>query len=382
MKLFFFSLVTLGALCPNLSAATPPPSSLNNLLTPIQTHYNLPALAGCIVTSKGLFAVGAVGVRKYNSDVPVTLDDPFHLGSDTKAMTAFLVALLVEQGKLQWDTPLSQALPQLVAQMQPAYRSVTIRMLLEHRSGFSEESWPLGQTFQSLHHLPGTPMEQRLAYARMILSDPPVNTAGPTFLYSNRNYALLGVILEQITHTSWETLITQKLFRPLHMNTAGFGAMGTSNRLDAPWQHVLGPEGKPIPISPGPLSDNPDVIAPAGKVHCSIEDWAKFIRCVLRGMEGHSGLLKATTLQQLLAPSPGSSYAGGWIITDRSWADGRVYTHAGSNTMNFCVAWVAPKRDFAVLIATNIGGESAAEACDAAASALIHFYLSSSTTSK
>ncbi|HLI49752.1 MAG TPA: serine hydrolase domain-containing protein [Chthonomonas sp.] len=382
MKLFFFSLVTLGTVCSNLPGAIPPPPSLNNLLTPIQTQYNLPALTGCIVTSKGLFAVGAVGVRKYGSEVPVTLNDPFHLGSDTKAMTAFLVARLVEQGKLQWDTTLSTVLPQLLAQMQPAYRGVTIRMLLEHRSGFSAESWPPGQTFQSLHHLPGTPMEQRLAYARMILSDPPVHTPGTTFLYSNRNYALLGVILEQITHTPWETLITQKLFRPLHMNTAGFGAMGTPNHLDAPWQHVLGSDGKPVPIPPGPLSDNPDVIAPAGKVHCSIEDWAKFIACILRGMEGRDGLLKATTLQQLLAPSPGSSYAGGWIITDRSWADGRVYTHAGSNTMNFCVAWVAPKRDFAVLIATNIGGDRAAEACDAAASALIRFYLSSSTPSK
>ncbi|CEK16458.1 penicillin-binding protein, beta-lactamase class C [Chthonomonas calidirosea] len=362
--------------------AVSPPSSLNSLLTPIQTQYNLPALAGCIVTSKGLIAVGAVGMRKFGSDVPVTLNDPFHLGSDTKAMTAFLVALLVEQGKLQWDTPLSKALPQLAAQMQPDYRRVTIRMLLEHRSGFSAESWPPGQTFQSLHHLPGTPMKQRLAYARMILADPPVNPPDTTFLYSNRNYALLGVILEQLTHTPWEKLITDKLFHPLHMTTAGFGAMGTVGKIDAPWQHVFGPDGKPDPIPPGPLSDNPDVIAPAGKVHCSVEDWAKFIQCVLRGMEGRNGLLQATTLQRLLAPSPGSNYAGGWLITDRPWGGGRVYTHAGSNTMNFCVAWVAPKRDFAVLIATNIGGDRAAEACDAAASTLIRFYLGSPTAPK
>jgi CubicO group peptidase (beta-lactamase class C family) len=89
------------------------PENLNSLLEPILKKYDLPALAGAIVTSKGLSAVGAVGVRKYGTDTPVTVDDQFHLGSDTKAMTATMLATLVEEGKLSWSTTLEQVFPDL-----------------------------------------------------------------------------------------------------------------------------------------------------------------------------------------------------------------------------------------------------------------------------
>jgi CubicO group peptidase (beta-lactamase class C family) len=62
-----------------------------------------------------LSAVGAVGVRKYGTDTPVTINDQFHLGSDTKAMTATMLATLVEEGKLSWGTRLEQVFPDLAA---------------------------------------------------------------------------------------------------------------------------------------------------------------------------------------------------------------------------------------------------------------------------
>src|SRR6185312_1415003 len=64
------------------------PGDLHTLLDPIRQKHDLPALAGAIVTSHGLITAGAVGVRKYETDTPVTINDEFHLGSDTKAMTA------------------------------------------------------------------------------------------------------------------------------------------------------------------------------------------------------------------------------------------------------------------------------------------------------
>lgn len=366
----------------NLGAPEEPLSPLWNqkvavALSSMREKFRLPALAGCLLTSHGCLGAAAVGVRKWGTNTPISLSDPLHLGSDTKAMTAFLVGEAIEKGLLRWDTTLSHALPQFAAIMNPAYCQVTISMLLEHRSGFSSASWPPGQTFQSLHALSGSPMHQRLAYARMVLQDPPICPPGTHYLYSNRNYALLGVILEQKTGLPWEKLIQKWLFHPLSMSTAGFGAMGTPGKLDAPWQHVWGPNGMPQPIPPGPMSDNPPAIAPAATIHCSILDWAKFVRQILAGLEGEDSLLKASTIKALLTPQSGGEYAGGWLLTQRPWALGEVYTHAGSNTMNFCVAWVAPKRDFAVLVATNIGGDEAARACDAAASALIELYLSS-----
>ena len=84
--------------------------------------------------------------------------------------------------------------------------------------------------------------------------------------------------------------------------------------------------------------------------------------------------MNAEIQQQLVTPKPGMDYAGGWLTANRSWGGGAVLTHAGSNTMWYCVAWVAPKKDFAVLAAANLGGDDASQACDEAAAALIQVH--------
>jgi CubicO group peptidase (beta-lactamase class C family) len=359
------------------------PENLNALLEPIRQKYDLPALAGAIVTSKGLSAVGAVGVRKYGTDTPVTVNDQFHLGSDTKAMTATLLATLVEEGKLSWNTSLEQVFPELASKMDPAYRKVTLEQLLSHRAGFTDESWPKGKSFEDMYKLPGSPREQRAAYVAMVLSEPPVNKPDSTFLYSNRSYAVAGAMAERVANDSWETLMQKRIFDPLDMQTCGFGAMGTPGKtdpkqtdpkqIDQPWQHTLILLGHRA-IEPGPQSDNPPVIGPAGTVHCSIIDWGKFVTAHLRGEQGEAGILKPETFKRLHTPSFGGDYAFGWLVADRSWAGGRAFNHAGSNTMNFAIVWMAPAKDFAVLIATNQAGGETFNACDAAASALIlHF---------
>jgi CubicO group peptidase (beta-lactamase class C family) len=370
------------AAAPNSSVTPNTPEDLNPLLEPILKKYELPALAGAIVTSKGLVAVGAVGVRKYGTDSPVTVNDQFHLGSDTKAMTATLLATFVEEGKLNWSITLEQAFPDLAAPglattMNPAYKKVTLEQLLAHRSGFTDDSWPRGKTFADMHNLPGTPRQQRAAYVAMILAEPPANEPGSTYLYSNRNYAVAGAIAEKIADDSWENLMQKRIFGPLGMQTCGFGAMGTPGitdpkKIDQPWQHKLLLTWH-RPIAPGPLADNPPVIAPAGTVHCSVIDWGKFITAHLRGEQGEPGILKPETFKWLHTPPFGGDYAFGWLVVDRSWAGGRALNHAGSNTQNFAIVWMAPIKDFAVLVSTNQGDTF--DACDAAASAMIMHYL-------
>ncbi len=346
------------------------PEDLDSLLEPIRQKYDLPALAGAIVTSRGLAAVGVSGVRKYGTSIPATVDDQFHLGSDTKAMTATMLATLIEEGKLSWNITLEQAFPELAGKMNAAYRKVTLEQLLAHRAGFSDESWPKGSNFLAMHGLPGTPRQQRAAYVAMVLSEAPVSEPGSKFLYSNRSYAVAAAIGERIADDSWESLMQKRLFQALGMASCGFGAMGTAGRIDQPWQHMV--EGNAHrAIEPGPLADNPVVIAPAGTVHCSIVDWGKFVTAHLQGERGEGGILKPETFKRLHTPSFGGEYAFGWMVTDRPWAGGRALTHAGSNTQNFAVAWLAPARDFAVLVMTNQAGGDTFKACDDTAAALI-----------
>jgi CubicO group peptidase (beta-lactamase class C family) len=374
------SIVFALAITPPVFSESPttPPENLNSLLEPIRQKYDLPALAGAIVTSKGLVGAGAVGVRKYGTQTPVTVNDQFHLGSDTKAMTATMLATLVEEGKLSWTTTLEQVFPELASKMDAAYRKVTLDQLLAHRSGFTDESWPAGKTFADMYKLPGTPREQRAASVAMVLREAPVNPPGSKFLYSNRNYAVAGAMAERVANDSWESLMQKRVFDPLGMQTCGFGAMGTyagpdPKKIDQPWQHKLLLLGHDA-IDPGPQSDNPPVIGPAGTVHCSIIDWGKFATAHLRGEEGLPGILKPETFKRLHTPLFSGDYVAGWGVVDRPWAGGHALTHSGSNTMNFAIVWMAPIKDFAVLVATNQGGGQTFNACDAAAAALIlHF---------
>lgn len=83
-------------------------TSLNQELEPYLSQYELPALAAAVVKDGKIIAAGAVGTRRAGANIPVTLQDRFHLGSDTKAMTALLAAMFVEQGKLRWNSTAAQ----------------------------------------------------------------------------------------------------------------------------------------------------------------------------------------------------------------------------------------------------------------------------------
>ena len=352
--------------------------NLGRLLEPIRKKYDLPALAGAVIFEGRLAACGARGYRKYGGTVKVTPEDKFHIGSCTKAMTATLVGMLVERGKLGWEMRLGDALPGLAEQMHPGYRDVSLRHLLAHRAGLppSSRSWPKGKTFMDMHNLPGSATEQRFAYARMMLAQEPQAEPGSKYVYSNAGYSILGLIAERAMKRPWEDLMREMLFEPLRMASAGFGAMGTPGMIDQPWQHRMAGD-KPRAVGPGRYSDNPPVLGPGGTVHCSIRDWARFVAAHLKGPKGEGGLLKPETFKILHTPEFGGNYAGGWQVTKRDWAGGKVLTHTGSNNMNFAVVWMAPKRNFAVLVASNQGKGDVAKACDEAAWAMIKEFLTS-----
>ena len=372
-------LVLLTVVLAAVTHAQPPRTRSRNLtpiLEPVRRKYDLPALAAAVIVDDKTAAWGAAGFRRYSTDIKVTSDDKFHIGSCTKAMTATLVAMLVDRGKLSWDTTLSKALPELAEEMHPGYKAVTIRHLLAHRAGLppSSRSWPKGKSFMDMHNLPGSATEQRLAYAKMMLAQEPEAKLGEKYTYSNAGYAILGLITERAMDKPWEDLIKEMIFEPLRMTSAGFGAMGAPGTIDQPWQHKM-QNDKLKPIEPGPLSDNPPVLGPGGTVHCSMRHWAAFVAAHLRGPKGKAGLLEPDTFKVLHNPDFGGNYAGGWRITHRQWADGKVLTHTGSNNMNFAVVWMAPKRNFAVLVASNQGDGEVAKACDEAAWALIKKFL-------
>ena len=85
--------------------------------------------------------------------------------------------------------------------------------------------------------------------------------------------------------------------------------------------------------------------------------------------------MQPATLVKLHTPPSGGDYACGWVVVQRGWAGGNALMHNGSNTMWYVVMWLAPERNFAVVVGTNLAGPDAEQGCDEVASAMIHRWL-------
>ena len=335
--------------------------AITQALKAIRQKHAIPAMAAALVTSDGIKLAGFVGVRKRGTEIPVTQQDLWHLGSDGKAMTSALVSRLVERGQIRWDSTLAQVFPELERQMNSAFQKVTLLELLCHRAG-------LPANVQLANYLGVDAQELRLRVARDELAKKPKSAPGTRYIYSNIGYMIVGAIVEKVTGQPWEDSIATEIFKPLQMESAGFGGTGTPGKIDQPWPHKR--DGWPMAEN-GPGMDNPPVMGPAGRIHCSIQDWGRFIQDQLRGARGKPALLKPESYQKLHTPPLGGDYALGWKVVQRGWAGGTALNHAGDNTMNFANVWVAPQRDVAFLVCVNQSGRAAFKATDDAVVAMI-----------
>jgi CubicO group peptidase (beta-lactamase class C family) len=340
---------------------------LAEALESIRTKHHLPALAAAAVREEKVIALEAVGFRKASERVPVTAEDQWHIGSCTKSMTATLAAMLVEDGKIAWTTTIDAAFPELADAMDPAWRRVTLEHLLAHRGGLPTE--PPDNLWRNAWRATGTLTEQRLEFVRGLLLRRPISAPGEGFTYSNQGYAIAGAMLERTTGRPWETLMQERLFTPLGMKSAGFGAPGNAQKLDQPWGHR--DAGLPMPVPPGKDADNPAAIGPAGTVHCSIGDFARYAGWHARSIRTTARILGPASFAKLHTPPAGGDYALGWVVLPREWAGGTALMHHGSNTRWFAVMWLAPAKDLAFVAATNVGGKNAEKACDAAVTELL-----------
>lgn len=319
----------------------------------IRLQYNLPALGG-LERQNNTSQIYISGFRKWGDPTLATANDEFHLGSCTKAMTATLLAIYIERGLLSWDTTLDKLFPNLSSTMNPAFKSVTLGMLTTHMSGIGVTSYDNNHLWSVISDPNLDPVEGRKYLTNVVLSAPPDFTPGQTYFYNNYNYVIAAAALERITNNAWENLITQEVFTPLGMATCGFGPPGhqQSNPPDQPWAHTTDANHTPVPV----FYDNPRTIGPAGLVHCSMSDWAKFGQLHLDGYNNkNTVILKASSFVKLHTPYPGQSYTyGGWVRYDSAWGGGATFWHNGSNTLNYAQIWLAPIKNTLILSVTNI----------------------------
>lgn len=337
---------------------------LDNLVADLDSQrkkWKLPAVGVAIVTSDSQPVIEVAGVRKRGTDVNVTKDDLWHIGSCGKAMTATMIARLVESGSLRWEQTLAETFPELQDKMSASIREVNLVQLLSHTSS-------LDANFETSNYTE----EADLVAARYRVVQDAIHSKFPRkpgeFHYSNWGYTVAAAMAERASGKSWETLMKEEVFVPLEMHSAGFGGTGTVGQIDQPWPHNAW--GFPV-SSNGPSMDNVPTMGPAGTIHMTMQDWGKFISEHIRGGRGESSYLKPEQFAMLHKPIA-EEYSLGWGVLNRDWG-GRVLSHSGDNTMNHAVVWVAPEKNFAVLVATN--RTSSEEAVDSFCGSLIKAWL-------
>ncbi|MFK8101287.1 MAG: serine hydrolase domain-containing protein [Saprospiraceae bacterium] len=314
--------------------------------------YQMPGLSVVVVDKAKILGLAAKGKRKQTAEGKLTVTDRMHLGSNTKAMTGFLAAQLVAEGKIKWETKVLDLFPNWKTNTKPAYQNITLQELLSHRAQI--QPFTAGIDFMIIPPAEGTIVERRKKFAAWVLTLEPVKIDPTTgYTYSNAGYAIASTMLEAVTGEAWEDLLKTYLFAPLKIE-AGYDWPAMKDQ-DQPWGHLDG-----APHDPNSEYHLDALVAAAGAVNMSTQDYAKFLQLQLKGLAGEDDLLPAKTVQFLhTANAAAGRYGIGW---GRTTIDAiPVHYHDGSAGTFYCHSLIFTEAGIAFAILTNAADQKTVE---------------------
>lgn len=310
----------------------------------IKTKYNIPEINYAVVNHNSILEIGTIGKHSVNLNDQATLNDRFHIGSNTKAMTVFIIAKYVEKGKLKWDTKFFDLFPKWIDKSKSEYKNITLTDLLSHRAGilpFQGENDPIIPDFK------GNKQEKREQFAQFALTFDPVKPSNEEpFIYSNAGYTLATLMLEKSTGKSWEQLVEKVFNKDLKLNVKFSWPENQTNKDT--WGHST--ENNTLT----PISSNKgtslDFTEPAGDLNITIVDYVKFIQLNLSGLKGTNNYLKATTYKYIHTKVP--NYSLGWFNIYENGNELSVHSGTGAFTY-FTTVQIDRLKDIGYIIFTN-----------------------------
>src|SRR5258706_2034126 len=274
---------------------------------------------GKVIYSKGY------GLRDVKRNQPVTTKTLFAVDSLTKSFTVSSLGVLADQGKLDWDKPVREYLPDFRLWDQFATERMTPRDLVTHRSGLPRHDMVWYNSGFSRKEV-----FERLRYLE------PSKDFRTTFQYQNLMFLTAGYLAAHIAGTSWEDLVRKTVFRPLEMNSSNFSVNDSRKTSDYSLPYTLEKEAiKEIPFR------NIDSIGPAGSINSNVEDMAKYVMMHLAKGKGVLSARNASQMQtpQMAIAGPGQdtelgpqSYGMGFFLTSYR---GHYLVHHGGNNNRF-----------------------------------------------
>ena len=252
-------------------------------------RLKVPGASVAVVSRGEVVLARGYGVADAASGSPVTADTLFAIGSTTKAFTTFAIAQAVEGGLLEWDAPVRRWLPNLDLDDDIAERHLALRDMCSHRSGLPRHD---------LLWYANPAVTRAELVERMAHLEPTVGFR-ERWQYNNLMFAAAGVALANATGKSWEEWVRERIFAPLGMSRTTFGLAETLRSSDVAQPHDR-KKMKDVVIDFRDLTE----IGPAGSIHSSANDMARWIEVLLgRGEARGQRILSAGAFQELPSPS-------------------------------------------------------------------------------
>lgn len=295
---------------------------LSSVIVPAQSHLvfadslrtarHIPELSFAVISSSDIREMHAIGVTKLNTTHAASLTDKFRIGSNTKSVTAFIAALLVKEGKINWDTRFFDLFPELKKGSDPAHLQLTLLDMLSMRTRLYSYTYTYDKPEQK--DFKGNESQQRYEFTAWFLKQPAL-TDTASIHFSNLGYVAAALMLEKVSKKPYKQLV-KELGKKLDIDFN----FGQPNSLDSlqPWGH----NKDVIPEPPGD-SYKLNWLLAAGNINVSLPDYVKFIQLQLKGLRGESDLLTAEEFNFLHYGLPG--FAVGWYWTQdeqgRKWSN-------------------------------------------------------------
>jgi len=317
--------------------------------------WKVPGVAIAVIKDGEVVFSEGLGLRNVEANLPVNPETIFAIGSASKAFATMSVGILVDDGRLAWDNPLRDYLPDFRMWDPFATERMTPRDLVTHRSGL-----PRHDLMWYNSPLSRSEMYDRLRYLE------PNKDFRTYFQYQNLMYMTAGHLVGQIAGSSWEQVVAERIFRPLEMGSSNLSVEESQHAADyaLPYDEKKG-EVRLIPFR------NIDAIGPAGSINSNLVDMANWVKLHLGGgqFKGQQ-VISAGNLSQMHTPQmvilgmPGMdtltkfkeigpmAYGLGWFINPYR---GHTLVHHGGNIDGFSslISFI-PAEGVGAVVLTNL----------------------------
>ncbi len=352
------ALATLFCLSLLLSAATPAQEAvatgseleqrlaqLTEKLEEQRQELHVPGFALAVVQGGEVVYSRGFGVMDLETQASVTEETLFAIGSTTKAFTASLVGMLVDEGKMSWDDEATKYLPYFQLDIDAEDdAAVTIRDLLAHRTGFTR----MGLLWAGGH----ASSEEVL---RTAVQAEPWSAFRDGFFYNNVTFLAAGMAAAEAAGKSWDDLLRERILRPLGMRdtSSTYAAVQDDPRWSKGylWRDEI-EEHELLPMR------NIDSIGPAGSINSNVVDMAKWLRFLLAdGQVDGKTLLSAQSLQETWSPqiemAPQLDYGLGWMLPEPD-GERRIIMHGGNIDGFSAQIGLFPDQDAGFVMLSNL----------------------------